>query len=115
MTTHSLSDLLRSLSEELRALSGTTEEMHHLVCHDHLSQDSDYVRTVQSIDHTTQMLDNLSTFLAVIGEEASEDWQVAVGTALETVRMTELKRRLHGSCAETPDSSNDNGDLELFG
>ncbi|TFF22987.1 hypothetical protein E3C22_11095 [Jiella endophytica] len=115
MTTLPLSNLMHTLAEELRSLAVTAEEMHHLVCHEHLSRDSDYVRAVQRIDHTTQLLDNLSTFVAAIGEQTAEGWDVTIGPALNTVRLEELRRRLHTEASETFATGDDGGDLELFG
>ncbi len=115
MTTLTVSSLLQTLAEELRALAVTAEEMHHLVCHEHLSKDPNYIRAVQKIDHTTQVLDNLSNFVSAVGEETGEGWSVAIGPALDSIRLSELKHRLHkAELADLP-ANDDDGDLELFG
>ncbi|MCB8836642.1 hypothetical protein [Aurantimonas sp. VKM B-3413] len=119
MSIRPMAALIQSVAEELRNLAGSTEDLHRLVCHDHLEHDVDYIQTVQSIDRTTQILDNLSTFLAAIGEEANEEWNVALETALGTIRLSELKRRLHPAANDAQlsanDGADDDGDLELFG
>ncbi|MBO0903064.1 hypothetical protein [Jiella sonneratiae] len=119
MTTLPLSSLLQILAEELRALAVTTEEMHHLVCHEHLSHDPDYIRAVQRIDHTTQVLDNLSAFVSAVGDETVDGWSITIGPALNTIRLAELKRRLHKAdiddVAAANDDVDDDGELELFG
>lgn len=115
MTTLTLSSLLQTLAEELRALAVTAEEMHHLVCHEHLSHDPAYIRAVQRIDHTTQVLDNLSNFVSAVGEETGEGWSVTIGPALNTIRLSELKHRLHKADIDGPAEADDDGDLELFG
>ncbi|ORE94836.1 hypothetical protein [Aurantimonas sp. 22II-16-19i] len=113
MTTLPLSSLLQTLADELRALAVTAEEMHHLVCHEHLSHDPDYIRAVQRIDHTTQVLDNLSNFVSAVGEETADGWSIAIGPALSTIRLSELKRRLHK--AEIEEIAANDDELELFG
>ena len=113
MTTLPLSSLLHTLAEELRALAVTAEEMHHLVCHEHLSHDPNYIMAVQRIDHTTQVLDNLSNFVSAVGEQTGDGWSVTIGPALNTIRLSELKRRLHKSEVEEVAANDD--DLELFG
>ncbi|MEX6509003.1 hypothetical protein [Jiella sp. M17.18] len=119
MSARSLSDLIHSVAQELRVLADSTEDLHRVVCHDHLAHDTDYIQTVQSIDRTTQILDNLATFLAVVGQEANEEWAVALETALDTVRLSELKHRLHPNLAANAPAQiappTDDGDLELFG
>ena len=115
MTTLPLSSLLNILAEELRSLAVTAEEMHHLVCHERLATDIDYVRAVQRIDHTTQLLDNLSTFVSTVGEETSEGWNVAIGSALNTVRLEDLRRRLDSDPCEGFPEDDSEGEMELFG
>ncbi|MBO0664343.1 hypothetical protein LQ948_17355 [Jiella sp. MQZ9-1] len=114
MTTLPLTSLLQILAEELRDLATTSEEMHELVCHDHLGRDPNYIRAVQKIDHTTQMLENLSHFVLAVGRETDEDWQITIGEALDGIRLGDLKRRLHRN-EPVAEPVNDDGDLELFG
>jgi hypothetical protein len=94
MTTSTLPDLLKTLSREIGALADTTEALHELVCHDCSIRDASYVQAVQSIDRAQQTLDNLSVFLAALGEHVSDDCAVSLTAALDTVRLTELKHRL---------------------
>ncbi|MCE7027412.1 hypothetical protein [Jiella avicenniae] len=121
MTSLPISSLLQILAEELRSLAVTAEEMHHLVCHEHLSRDPSYIRAVQKIDHTTQVLDNLSNFVSAVGEETGEGWSVTIGSALDKIRLSELKQRLHKAeiddtvANDDHDDHDDHGDLELFG
>ncbi|MBP0614153.1 hypothetical protein [Jiella mangrovi] len=115
MTTLPLSSLLQTLAEELRTLAVTAEEMHNLVCHEHLSHDPAYIRAVQRIDHTTQVLDNLSNFVAAVGDETVEGWSITIGPALNTIRLAELKHRLHKIEGADTAANDDDGDLELFG
>jgi CBS-domain-containing membrane protein len=115
MTTSTLPDLLKILSREMGTLAEITEAMHELVCHDCSSRDASYVRAVQSIDRAQQTLDNLSVFLGALGEHVSEDCEVGLSAALETVRLTELKDRLALPSDQrfgiVPAAS---GDMELF-
>ncbi|WP_206453202.1 hypothetical protein [Aurantimonas marina] len=117
MTTSPLPDLLKILSDELNALAEMTEAMHDLICTDHPRQDAPYVRAVQSIDRTQQTLENLATFLAVAGDHAPAEYEVALQSALETVRLGDLKNRLALSRQAITSASQPvelGGDFELF-
>lgn len=117
MTTSPLPDLLKIISDELNALAEMTEAMHDLICTDHPRQDAPYVRAVQSIDRTQQTLENLATFLAVAGDHAPAEYEVALQSALETVRLGDLKNRLAISrqvISQPPQPADPGGDFEFF-
>ncbi|SKA37068.1 hypothetical protein [Consotaella salsifontis] len=117
MTTTPLSDLVARLADELKVLSKVTEDMHQIVCDDcareHL-HNQDFVRAVQSIDHTTQILDNLSEFLGLVAKDTPEDWSLDVGHALDTVRLAALKSRLAPNHALVVWEKDESGDVDLF-
>ncbi|MEF2550853.1 hypothetical protein VQ042_05650 [Aurantimonas sp. A2-1-M11] len=116
MSMSSLSDLFRTLSLELRELARDAEAMHDLVCPDHAQQDAAYVRAVQRIDRTQQTLCNLSTFLEAAGDELPASYEVALKSALETVRLNDLKLRLVPSANSPHQARTDDtdGEMELF-
>jgi outer membrane murein-binding lipoprotein Lpp len=116
MSMSSLSDLFKTLSLELRELAKDAEAMHELVCPDHAQQDAAYVRAVQRIDRTQQTLCNLSTFLEAAREELPASYEVALKSALETVRLNDLKLRLVPSASFDggPVAVESDGEMELF-
>ncbi|MEF2072189.1 hypothetical protein [Consotaella aegiceratis] len=117
MTITPLSDLVKTLADELKVLSKVTDDMHHIVCDDCAREnlhDENFVKAVQSIDHTTQILENLSQFLALLAHETPEDWHLDVGRPLDSVRLGALKHRLvhnHALVLYDPGSA---GEVDLF-
>ncbi|MBC8131050.1 MAG: hypothetical protein H7Y08_12110 [Rhizobiaceae bacterium] len=117
-----LSDILSRLSYELHALADSTEEFHHLAFDEDGPRagprgldDAAFVKAAQSIDHTQQILANLSEFVGCLAMAAPEDLTLDTHQALSLITLSDLKARL----VETPEAGTEPerqeaGDADIF-
>lgn len=57
-------------------------------------RDPDYVRAMQEVDHSAQLLAGLADFLHAIAQETPADWRLDPNAAADVVRLSELSVRL---------------------
>lgn len=111
-----LSSVLTRLSYELHALAEATDEFHHLAFDGDGQKgldDANYVRATQSIDHTQQILANLSDFVACLALASPEHMKLDTAQALSLLTLSDLRLRL----ADAPAADTERqaaGEPELF-
>ena len=120
----SVSNVLVRLSYELHALAEATDEFHHLAFGaegNRSLDDAQFVRATQSIDHTQQILANLSDFVACIAMASPETMRIDIDQALSLITLSDLKDRLGDRApgvtapAQLPAMADqDAGELEFF-
>lgn len=116
MSQTQVSSILARLSYELHALADATDDFHHLAFSDDVAarlNDADYIRATQSIDHTQQILANLSEFTACLAMSSPVDLTLNPTQALQLITLGDLRRRLE----DAPDAAvevEDEGDTEFF-
>ena len=113
-----VSAILARLSYELHALADATDDFHHLAFADDSAAaarlgDADYIRATQSIDHTQQILANLSEFTACLAMASPSELTLNPAQALQLITLGDLRRRL----ADTPEAEferADAGEADFF-
>jgi hypothetical protein len=114
-----VTDILTRVAEELRTAAHRIDKTP--ICTEHVkggmgSEDSEYVRAMQGLDHSAQMLDGLADFLSALADRAPAHWRIDPHPASQVVRLAELASKLsfravHG---EGQDAADSNGDCEFF-
>jgi hypothetical protein len=80
------------------------------------SEDHEYVRAMQSLDHSAQMLGGLADFLSALADRAPDHWRIDPHPASQVVRLAELATKLsfRAVLADGNDAGSSNGDCEFF-
>lgn len=116
VSTTPLSDILTRLSYELHALADSTDEFHHLAFGDESRKGLDdmaFVNAAQSIDHTQQILANLSDFVGCLAMAAPEKMTLDTSQALSLITLSDLRDRLKDTVSEK-DEDHEAGDPDIF-
>jgi hypothetical protein len=56
--------------------------------------DPDYIRAMQEVDHSAQLLTGLADFLGAVAQMTPADWRLDPNAASEVVLLSELSARL---------------------
>lgn len=90
----SLAQLVRNIGSELDRLADSTDGLHDAVCDPERGpSDSEFIRSIQSIDLHAQVMRNLAEVMGNLAAILPGIESVAAGS-LDTVTLSDLKRRL---------------------
>ena len=117
--TAAVTDILGRVAAELRQAALVIDRTP--ICTEHIKEgmgadDSDYLRAMQGLDHSAQMLSGLADFLSAIADRAPDHWRIDPHPASQVVTLAELASRLSFQVAhaEGEGSPETNGDCEFF-
>ena len=108
--------LLNVVGEELHHLAAAVERLHTVVELPGLREalrDAKCHNVLQGIDHVTQNLSGLSSFLTTLASETPGEWSLDTGAACDVVLIASLSERLRRPDAERPASS-EGDECEFF-
>lgn len=111
-----LADVLGRVRGELAAVAYAIDHMQAeigLLTRQTAGKDPDYIRAMQEVDHSAQLLVGLADFLDAVAKMTPAGWRLDPNSASEVVRLSELSARLAadegGGAAPTP-----SGDCHFF-
>ena len=110
-----IADVLTRVRDELDQIASSIDNMQAVVGEltwDLARQDPEYLKAMQSVDHSAQVVAGLGEFLVALVKDAPADWKLNPNAASKIVRLADLAARLASSQAES--QKNDSGDCELF-
>jgi hypothetical protein len=114
-----VTDILGRVAEELRQAALVIDRTP--VCTEHVKdgiggEESEYVRAMQGLDHSAQMLSGLADFLSALADRAPAHWRIDPHPASQVVTLAELASRLSFQVARArgEDDGGSNGDCEFF-
>jgi hypothetical protein len=111
-----IADVLGRVRSELDQIATSIDNMQAVVGEltwDLACQDPEYLKAMQSVDHSAQIVAGLGEFLVALVQDAPADWRLNPGAASKIVRLADLAARL--ATATPPDGKDDDsGDCELF-
>jgi hypothetical protein len=114
-----VTDILGRVAEELRQAALVIDRTP--VCTEHVKdsiggEDSEYLRAMQGLDHSAQMLAGLADFLSAIADRAPAHWRIDPHPASQVVTLAELASRLSFQVAHAKGEGGEgsNGDCEFF-
>ena len=113
-----VTEILGKVAEELRQAAVLIEQMP--ICGEHARQgigadDSDYLRAMQGLDHSSQRLAGLADFLSALADRAPAHWHMDTHLASQVVTLAELAQRLRLTAeGQQQSGSASNGDCEFF-
>ena len=92
-----LADVLDRVGQELKTLERSMEEMHPIVerlLAEVAPQELASIMAMQNIDRIEQTLSSLAQFLHAVAQSTPQEWQLDIGVAAMTVRLSDLAHRL---------------------
>jgi hypothetical protein len=110
----SVTDVLKSVSDEVRMLSDMAADIQNLIGNLLVAgafDGSQSVYQLQSIDKLCQNLGAVADFVENIAKKTSADWKVEVTGASNAVKLTEVGNRLGG---RSPRNNESAGEFEDF-
>ncbi len=112
-----VTEILGTVAEELRQAALRIDQMP--VCTEHLkermsAEDSNYLRAIQSLDHSAQKLAGLADFLSALADRAPPHWLLDTHIAAQVVTLAELAERLRLSESKSEAAAASDGDCEFF-
>jgi hypothetical protein len=114
-----VTDILGRVAAELRQAALVIDRTP--VCTEHVkhrigAEDSEYLRAMQGLDHSAQMLAGLADFLSALADRAPAHWRIDPHPASQVVTLAELASRLslQASQVKGEGSQGSNGDCEFF-
>jgi hypothetical protein len=111
-----IADVLARVRDELDMIAGSIDNMQSVIGEltwDLASQDPHYMKAMQSVDHSAQIVAGLGEFLVALAQEAPNDWRLDPSAASKIVRLADLASRLASAQARNL-SSEDSGDCDFF-
>lgn len=111
-----IADVLGRVRSELDQIASSIDNMQAVVGEltwDLASQDPEYLKAMQSVDHSAQIVAGLGEFLVALVKDAPADWRLDPGAASKIVRLADLAARL--ATATPPEcKDDDSGDCDFF-
>jgi hypothetical protein len=93
----SLADVLGRVRCELAAVAHAIDHMQSEIgalTRQSAGRDPDYIRAMQEVDHSAQLLAGLADFLGAVAQMTPAGWRLDPNAASEIVRLSELSARL---------------------
>ncbi len=114
-----VTDILGRVAAELRQAALVIDRTP--ICTEHVkegmsAEDSEYMRAMQGLDHSAQMLAGLADFLSALADRAPDHWRIDPHPASQVVRLAELASRLSFQVSHINGDrgTGSNGDCEFF-
>ena len=110
-----IADVLTRVRDELDQIASSIDNMQAVVgdlTWDLARQDPEYLKAMQSVDHSAQVVAGLGEFLVALVKDAPADWKLNPNAASKIVRLADLAARLASAQAET--KAEDSGDCDFF-
>jgi len=117
-TTAPVTEILGRVAQELRQAAVLIERTP--ICSEHVKegvgvQDSQYLRAMQGLDHSSQRLAGIADFLTALADRAPAHWHLDTHLAAQVVTLAELAQRLRLSAEGSGESGGgSSGDCEFF-
>lgn len=95
-----LADVLTRVRNELDQIASSIDNMQAVVGEltwDLARQDPHYMRAMQSVDHSAQVVAGLGEFLVALAKDAPSEWKLDSQAAAKIVRLADLAARLASS------------------
>jgi hypothetical protein len=111
-----IADVLGRVRRELDLIAGSIDNMQAVVGEltwDLASQDPHYMRAMQSVDHSAQVVAGLGEFLVALAEAAPSEWKLDPAAASKIVRLADLAARLATANADHK-AADESGDCDFF-
>lgn len=111
-----LADVLSRMAEELRSVAGliASAEAHVSGVGRSAGIDAEVMRDLQNIDMALQTVTGLADFMETLGHGLPAELRVDTATALNVVKLADMRRRLAEYDLEEPAARALSGDLDLF-
>jgi hypothetical protein len=112
----SLADVLGRVRCELAAVAHAIDHMQSEIgalTRQSAGTDPEYIRAMQEVDHSAQLLGGLADFLGVIAQMTPAGWRLDPNAASEIVRLSELSARLAADEGRSKPSA-PSGDCHFF-
>jgi hypothetical protein len=111
-----IADVLSRVRDELDQIASSIDNMQAVVGEltwDLARQDPEYMKAMQSVDHSAQVVAGLGEFLVALVKDAPTDWKLNPNAASKIVRLADLAARLATSSPAGGDAD-DSGDCDFF-
>ena len=112
----SISDVLSRVRDELDQIASSIDNMQAVVGEltwDLARQDPEYLKAMQSVDHSAQVVAGLGDFLVALAKDAPSDWKLNPAAASKIVRLADLAARLATS-SSLPKNAESDGNCDFF-
>ena len=111
-------DVLSTLSQEVRVLSDSVNELQNIIGNlvdSGALGSSQSLYELQCVDALCQNLDAISDYLKGMSEGSSAEWQIDVVQAARSIKLAQVRDRLSGSERESGEELTGNaGDFDDF-
>jgi hypothetical protein len=106
--------IMEAIAKELGELGATIDRLQTMLSPAlfEIATNSDYVRNVQTLDLTSQRLNEMSSFIFTLNHAVPRDCLVNSSSALSEVKLAALAHRLMGEEADPNEQAS--GEIDLF-
>jgi hypothetical protein len=111
-----IADVLARVRSELDQIANSIDNMQAVVGEltwDLARQDPEYLKAMQSVDHSAQIVAGLGEFLVALAKDAPAEWRLNPGAASKIVRLADLAARL-ATATPLGKQGDESGNCELF-